>query len=79
VHLRKATLARDVEAEKIAAPTAGFTGADLANLVNETTLLATRRKAQSTVKIQIVGGEMRPDAYARFRHGSLPTSNAPFR
>ncbi|GAA5666670.1 cell division protease FtsH [Ochrobactrum sp. RC6B] len=45
VRLKKAKLAPDVEPEKIAALTPGFTGADLANLVNEATLLATRRKA----------------------------------
>ena len=43
VHLRKAKLASDVDPEKIAALTPGFTGADIANLVNEATLLATRR------------------------------------
>ncbi|TWG55235.1 MULTISPECIES: ATP-dependent zinc metalloprotease FtsH [Phyllobacteriaceae] len=47
VHLKKAKLSPDVEPEKIAALTPGFTGADLANLVNEATLLATRRKAES--------------------------------
>lgn len=47
VHMRKAKLAEDVDAEKIAALTPGFTGADLANLVNEATLLATRRKADA--------------------------------
>jgi len=47
VHLKKAKLASDVEAEKIAMLTPGFTGADLANLVNEATLLATRRKADA--------------------------------
>ncbi len=47
VHLRKATLAADVKPEQIAALTPGFTGADLANLVNEATLLATRRGADS--------------------------------
>lgn len=47
VHLRKATLATDVDAEQIAALTPGFTGADLANLVNEATLLATRRRAEA--------------------------------
>jgi cell division protease FtsH len=47
VHLKKARLALDVEPEKIAALTPGFTGADLANLVNEATLLATRRKADA--------------------------------
>jgi cell division protease FtsH len=47
VHLRKAKLAVDVNPEQIAALTPGFTGADLANLVNEATLLATRRNAES--------------------------------
>lgn len=47
VHLKKAKLAPEVDAEKIAALTPGFTGADLANLVNEATLLATRRKANA--------------------------------
>jgi cell division protease FtsH len=48
VHLKKvATLAGDVKAEQIAALTPGFTGADLANLVNEATLLATRRNAEA--------------------------------
>ena len=45
VHLKKAKLAADVDPEKVAALTPGFTGADLANLVNEATLLATRRGA----------------------------------
>lgn len=47
VHLKKANLASDVSPEQIAALTPGFTGADLANLVNEATLLATRRKADA--------------------------------
>lgn len=47
VHLKKAKLAPEVDAENIAALTPGFTGADLANLVNEATLLATRRKAEA--------------------------------
>ena len=45
VHLKKAKLGADVNPEQIAALTPGFTGADLANLVNEATLLATRRGA----------------------------------
>jgi len=45
VHLRKARLAADVKPDEIAALTPGFTGADLANLVNEAALLATRRGA----------------------------------
>lgn len=47
VHLKKAKLDVDVKPEEIAALTPGFTGADLANLVNEATLLATRRKGDS--------------------------------
>jgi cell division protease FtsH len=47
VHLQKAKLAADVVPEEIAALTPGFTGADLANLVNEATLLATRRNAEA--------------------------------
>jgi cell division protease FtsH len=47
VHLPKAKLAADVDPEKIAALTPGFTGADLANLVNEAALLATRRGADA--------------------------------
>jgi cell division protease FtsH len=47
VHLKKAKLAANVNAEQIAALTPGFTGADLANLVNEATLLATRRNADA--------------------------------
>jgi cell division protease FtsH len=47
VHLKKAHLGRDVDPQEVAALTPGFTGADLANLVNEATLLATRRNAEA--------------------------------
>ena len=46
VHMRGTKLGPDVEPEKVAALTPGFTGADLANLVNEAALLATRRGAE---------------------------------
>src|SRR5262252_394319 len=50
VHLKKiAKLADDMKPEQIAALTPGFTGADLANLVNEATLLATRRNAEEVM------------------------------
>ncbi len=47
VHLKKIKKASDVDPEKIAALTPGFSGADLANLVNEAALLATRHDADS--------------------------------
>lgn len=47
VHAKKVKLNTDVQTEQIAALTPGFTGADLANLINEATLLATRRNATS--------------------------------
>jgi cell division protease FtsH len=51
VHLKKAKLSTDVDPEKVAALTPGFTGADLANLVNEAALLATRRGADDVQMI----------------------------
>ena len=45
VHVRKITLDPAVVLDEIAALTPGFTGADLANLVNEAALIATRRDA----------------------------------
>ena len=46
VHARKVRLDPAVRLEDVAALTPGFSGADLANLVNEATLVATRRKAE---------------------------------
>ena len=43
VHVKKVRLAGDVDSAAVAGLTPGFTGADLANLVNEAALLATRR------------------------------------
>ncbi len=45
VHLKKVKFATDVVPEQVAALTPGFSGADLANIVNEAALLATRRNA----------------------------------
>jgi len=45
VHMKKVSVAEGLDAEAIAALTPGFTGADLANLVNEAALVATRRGA----------------------------------
>lgn len=45
VHVRKIKLDPGLKLEDVAGLTPGFSGADLANLVNEATLVATRRKA----------------------------------
>ena len=47
VHLKKVTLGADIDLDAVAALTPGFAGADLANLVNEAALLATRRGADA--------------------------------
>ena len=49
VHVRKVKLDPSVKLDEVAALTPGFSGADLANLVNEATLVATRRKADATM------------------------------
>jgi cell division protease FtsH len=46
VHARKVKLAPDVKLDEVASLTPGFTGADLANLINEAALVATRRQAE---------------------------------
>lgn len=46
VHMKKITKDVSVDSEKVASLTPGFTGADLANLVNEAALLATRRSGE---------------------------------
>jgi cell division protease FtsH len=45
VHVRKIRIGKDADLEKVAALTPGFTGADLANLINEAAIAATRRNA----------------------------------
>jgi cell division protease FtsH len=46
VHVRKIQMGKDIDLDAIAGLTAGFTGADIANLVNEAAIAATRRKAE---------------------------------
>jgi cell division protease FtsH len=46
VHARQVTLVPDLSLEEVAAITPGFSGADLANLVNEAAIVATRRQAK---------------------------------
>ena len=48
VHVKGKPLSDDIDLEKVAKQTPGFSGADLANLVNESAILAARRK-QDTI------------------------------
>ena len=53
VHARKKPLAPDVNLKNIAKTTAGFTGADLENLLNEAALLAARKNLKAITMEQI--------------------------
>ncbi|MGB7399284.1 ATP-dependent zinc metalloprotease FtsH [Castellaniella sp.] len=47
VHMRKVPIAQDVDANVLARGTPGFSGADLANLINEAALFAARRNGRT--------------------------------
>jgi len=53
VHMRKVPLAADVDPRVIARGTPGFSGADLANLVNEAALLAARRGKRVVTMVEL--------------------------
>jgi cell division protease FtsH len=55
VHMRKITQGEDADPVQIASLTPGFTGADLANLVNEAALLATRRGGENVTLADFTG------------------------
>ncbi len=55
VHMKKIAVGASVSIGNIAGLTAGFTGADLANLCNEAAILATRRGAEEVATEDFVG------------------------
>ena len=73
VHMRKVPIGGDVKADILARGTPGFSGADLANLVNEAALFAARRSAR-VVEMQdfekakdkiMMGAERKIDGHVR--------------
>jgi cell division protease FtsH len=59
VHTRGKPLAKDIETDALAGQTPGFTGADLANLVNEAALLAARNGKREIGQTELEEGIMR--------------------
>ena len=59
VHAKGKPLASEIELDTLAAGTPGFTGADLANLVNEAALLAARRGRKTIGQDELEEGIMR--------------------
>ncbi|HEX8123018.1 MAG TPA: ATP-dependent zinc metalloprotease FtsH [Solirubrobacteraceae bacterium] len=59
VHTRGKPLAKDIVIDALAGQTPGFTGADLANLVNEAALLAARNGKREIGQIELEEGIMR--------------------
>ena len=59
VHTRGKPLAKDIDLDALAGQTPGFTGADLANLVNEAALLAARTGKKEISQVELEEGIMR--------------------
>ena len=59
VHTRNKPLAPDVDLKEVAKDTIGFTGADLENLMNESALLAARRKKKAITMAEIIDATTR--------------------
>jgi cell division protease FtsH len=59
VHTRGKPLARGIDVDALAGQTPGFTGADLANLVNEAALLAARTGKREITQVELEEGIMR--------------------
>jgi cell division protease FtsH len=59
VHTRGKPLAKEIDVDALAGQTPGFTGADLANLVNEAALLAARTGKREVTQVELEEGIMR--------------------
>ena len=79
VHAKKKPLAEDVSLNQIARSTAGFTGADLENLLNEAALLAAREDKRfitmsdlHEAMLKVIAGPERRAGWSRSTPGSSP-------
>jgi cell division protease FtsH len=59
VHTRGKPLAKEIDVDALAGQTPGFTGADLANLINEAALLAARSGKREITQLELEEGIMR--------------------
>ena len=59
VHAKGKPLAKEIDLDVLAAATPGFTGADLANVINEAALLAARRGEKTIGQLELEEGIMR--------------------
>ncbi len=84
IHTKDVTLAEDADLERLAQITPGFSGADLANIVNEAALLAVRRDSDAVAMDdfdlaieRVVAGLAAQDAAQRRGQGARwPTTRA---
>ena len=72
VHARGVPLAEDVDLKKLAQGTAGFTGADLENLINEGALLAARKKQKFITMADLRAAEIKVIAGPEKRSRVIP-------
>ena len=72
VHARGVPLAEDVDLKKLAQGTAGFTGADLENLINEGALLAARKKQSYITMADLRAAEIKVIAGPEKRSRVIP-------
>lgn len=78
VHTRSIKLAEDVDVKKIAEDTAGLSGADIANLVNQAALSASRRGDDCVRKVDFESAfiKIRESQKASDNQGQMPSTNA---
>ena len=85
VHMRKVPIGQDVSADILARGTPGFSGADLANLVNEAALFAARRN-ERVVEMDdferakdkiIMGPERKSHGHAARKSAATPRTTSP--